>query len=256
MKKTVTLVLLCMLSMQFAMAQGITSYQYRRVAPADMEEYLKRETTYWKKWAEAEVKKGNLLFWGIFQRVGGMNQEEGSNILIINEFKDIDKGADWGGIAAMFPNVKMEDIATWGISTDRANIFLRGINHIQGATVNPPTDFNYVRIIYHNTKDNVAHLAFEADKWKPLVEKAMKEGKTTMKGWGNSSVISPESNDFPYSSVSYDLFSTLQDALSPAFNADMTIPDGFFDGLQANYAGPRNSNVFRIVTVVTPTSSR
>lgn len=226
------------------------------MAPANVDEYLKRETTYWKKWAEAEVKKGNLLFWGIFQRVGGINQEEGSNILIINEFKDIDKGADWAGIAKMFPNVKMEDMAPWGLSTDRANIFIHGLNHIEAENVDPAKDFNYVRIIYHNTKDNAAHLAFEVDKWKPLVEKAMKEGKTTMKGWGNSQIISPESNDFPFSSASYDLFTTLQDALSPAFSDDIAIPDGFWDGLSANYAGPRDSNVFRIVTVLTPTSSR
>jgi len=256
MKNVFTILLTCVLSLQFAMAQGITSYQYRRVAPADMDEYIKRETTYWKKWAEAEVKKGNLLFWAILQKVGGMNQEHGSNILIINEFMDMDKGADWGGIDAMFPDVKMEDIQTWDISTNRANVFHRPLNHIQEENVNPATDFNYVRIIYHNTKSNASHLAFESDKWKPMVEKAMADGKTLLKGWGNSQIISPESDEFPYSSISYDLFSSLNDALSPAFSEEMSIPDGFFDGLQENYAGPRNSNVFRVITVVTPEMSR
>ncbi|MCW5515416.1 hypothetical protein [Muriicola sp. Z0-33] len=256
MKNVFTILFTCVLSLQFAMAQGITTYQYRRVAPADMDDYLKRETTYWKTWAEAEVKKGNLLFWAILQRIGGMNQENGSNILIINTFKDIDKGADWGSVDAMFPNVKMEDIQTWDISTNRASVFLRGLNHIQGENVDPPKDFNFVRIIYHNTKNNGMHLAFESDKWKPMVEKAMADGKTTMKGWGNSQIISPESDDFPYSTISYDLFSSLHDALSPAFSEDMTIPDGFFDGLNENYEGPRNSNVFRVVTVVTPEWSK
>jgi hypothetical protein len=254
MKRVFTILFACVLSFQFANAQEITSHQYRRVAPADMQEYLKRETTYWQKWAENEVTKGNLVFWGIFQKVGGSNQESAPNILIINTFKDWDKGADWASIDGMFPDVKMEDIQTQALSHNTDQIFLRDLdNHIQGANVVPPEDFNFVRIIYHNTKNNAKHLAFEADKWKPMVQKAMSEGKTSMKGWGNALVISPESVEFPYGSGSYDLFSTMQEALSPAFSEDMEIPDGFFDDLSGNYDGPRHSNLYRIVSVVTPT---
>ncbi|MCJ7467032.1 MAG: hypothetical protein MUO53_10110 [Maribacter sp.] len=256
MKKVCTILFACALSFQIAMAQSVTSHQYRRVAPENMEEYLKRETTYWQKWAENEVNKGNLTFWGVFQKVGGTDMEHEPNILIINTYKDIDKGADWAGITKIFPNVKMEDMSPWGLSTDTDQIFLRDLdNHIQAANVVPSNDFKYVRFIYHNTKDNAAELSFEADKWKPMLVKAMQDGKTIMKGWGNSVVISPQSDKFPYSSASYDLFSSMQDALSPAFSADLVWPDGFFDGLTAHVAGPRNSNLYRIVSVVTPTPS-
>lgn len=254
MKRVFTILFACVLSFQFAKAQEIISHQYRRVAPADMQEYLKRETTYWQKWAENEVTKGNLVFWGIFQKVGGVDQENEPNILIINTFKDWDKGADWAGITKLFPNVKMEDIQTQSLSVDTDQIFLRDLeNHIQAEGVVPPDDFNYVKLLYHNTKDNAKHLKFEAEKWKPLVQKAMKDGKTTMKGWGNSAVIST-SSDFPYSSSSYDLFSTMQEALSPNFSTDLTIPDGFWDELTDNYNtdGPRNVSLYRVVSVVTP----
>lgn len=254
MKRVFTILFACALSFQFAEAQEISSHQYRRVAPADMQEYIKRETTYWQKWAENEVTKGNLIFWGIFQKVGGVDQENEPNILIINSFKDWDKGADWASIDGMFPDVKMENIQTQTLSVNTDQIFLRDLdNHIQAPGVVPPNDFKYVKVLYHNTKDNAKHLTFEAEKWKPLVQKAMEEGKTTMKGWGNATVIST-SSDFPYSSYSYDLFSTMQEALSPNFNSDFVIPDGFFNDLTGNYNsdGARNVNLYRIISVVTP----
>ena len=249
MRKGITFLVLCILSFQFAMAQAITTHQYRRVAPENMQEYLKRETTYWAKWAEKEVTKGNLAFWGIFQRVGGVNQDTSPNILIINTFNDIDKGADWASIDAMFPDVKMEDIGTMDISTNMHQIFLGDLpNHIRAENTGND-DYKYVRFIYHDIKNMGQHLTFESEKWKPVVEQAMKEGKTTMKGWGHQTIISPVTSDFTYSSYSYDIFSSMQDALSPAFSDDHTMPDGFWDGFQDNY-NKRNSNLYRVVAAV------
>lgn len=74
MKNSILILLDCLMGFQFSKAQEISSHQYRRVAPENMQEHLKRETTYWKKWAEKEVKKGNLTFWGIFHRMGGIDQ--------------------------------------------------------------------------------------------------------------------------------------------------------------------------------------
>ncbi len=257
MNKVFTILCACALSFQFAQAQDISSHQYRKVAPENMQEYLKRETTYWQKWAENEITKGNLVFWGIFQRVGGTNQDNSPNILIINTFKDWDKGADWMAITDLFPNVKMEDIQTQTLSTDTDRIFLRDLdNHIEAPGVVADNDFKYVKILYHNTKNRGKAIAFQTEKWKPMLQKAMADGKTTMKGWGNSSVISPVSGDFPYNSHTYDLFSTMQDALSPPFSADRDpIPDGFWKDHSANYKDdrPRNVNLYRIVSVVTST---
>ena len=246
MKKGITFLILCMLSFQFAMAQTITTHQYRRVAPENMQEYLKRESTYWAKWAEKEVTKGNLTFWGIFQKVGGIDQDTSPNILIINTFNDIDKGADWASINAMFPDVKMEDIGTNNISTNTHQIFLTDLpNHIRAENTSND-DYNYVRMIYHDTKKAGQHLSFESEKWKPMVEQAMKDGKTTMKGWGNQTIISPVTSAFTYSSFSYDIFSSMHDALLPPFSEDNTVPDGFWDGFQENY-NKRNSNLYRVV---------
>jgi hypothetical protein len=253
MRNGIKILVLCLLSFQFAMAQSITTHQYRRVAPENMQEYLKRETTYWAKWAEKEVTKGNLTFWAILQKVGGVNQDTSPNILIINTYKNIDQGADWASIAEMFPGVQMEAIGTGDISTDMHHVFLSDLpNHIRAATTTND-DYKFVRMIYHDTKNTAQHLAFEAEKWKPMVEQAMKEGKTTMKGWGNQAIISPVTSTFNYGSYSYDIFSSLQDALSPAFSNDWTMPEGFWDGFQENY-NKRNSNVYRVVAGVSAPS--
>ena len=252
MKKQLTLVLALFLCFQFINAQEITTYQYRTVKDSDMQEYLKRETTYWSKLAESEVKKGNMTFWAVLVKMDGIDLGKSANVLIINTFKDMDaSNSIWGGITDLFPNVKMEDMQTNTLSKNSARIFVRGLdNHIQGDKVNPDDDFKFVRIIYHNNKNVGKHLTFESEKWKPMIQKAMNEGKTTMKGWGNSIIVSPQSTKFPYNTISYDVFATVHEALSPAVSEDLSLPDNFFADIQDNYDGVRNSHLFRIVQSV------
>lgn len=251
MKKMCVVLFAVVLSLQFIKAQGTIVHEYRRVAPSDMEDYLNRETTYWKVFAENEVKKGNLMFWGIFQLVSGTDLDTGPNILIVNNFNDMDKGADWASVADLFPAVNMDKISTWGMSTTTDRIYIRDLpNHIRKPNAVPETDFNYVRFIYHNVNNLGTHLTFEAEKWKPLVERAWKEGKSNMTGWGNGSIILPESDDFNYDSYSYDIFASMQDALSQGFSDDLIVADDFWDSLEGNYDGPRNSHLFRVVAAV------
>ena len=67
-----------------SVAQGITNYQFRKVEQANMQEFIKRETTYWSKVAEAAIEKGNLTFWGLFVKVGGFDIPNSPNVLFIN----------------------------------------------------------------------------------------------------------------------------------------------------------------------------
>ena len=137
-----------------AYTQTTTIHQYRKVAQGDMAEYLDREIKYWSVFAENEVKKGNLTFWAVLQKVGGINQENAPNILLINSFNNIDEQVNWAGVDDLFPDVKMEDIQTWSLSTNTDTVYLSDLgNHVQGENVNPVEDFNYVKIIYHNSKN-------------------------------------------------------------------------------------------------------
>ncbi len=251
MKQASSILLAFIMSVIFVNAQGITTHSYRKVAPEHMQEYLKRETTYWKKFAEQEVKKGNLTFWAILERVGGINQENAPNILIINTFNDIDKNVNWNGVQTLFPKVKMEDIQTFTLSTQTATIFLRSEqNHTQAKDTDPYEDFKYVKIVYHNPKIPGKLLDFERNKWKPMMQEAMDKGRTTMAGWGNATILHPASSKFPYKTESHDIFASLSDALSPLFSEEMEIEKDFFFDVEDNEVGPRNVQLYRIVSMV------
>ena len=71
---------------QQSIAQEITSYQFLQVPQDKMLEFIKRETTYWSKVAEAGVAKGNLTFWGLFVKMGGFDMQNTPNVLFINSF--------------------------------------------------------------------------------------------------------------------------------------------------------------------------
>jgi hypothetical protein len=94
------------------------------------------------------------------------------------------------------------------------------------------------------------HFEFENNTWAPLVKEAMDKGVTTLRGWENYIVVSPVSKEFPYSSASLDFYTTMHDALSETFSDNMGFGEGFFDNLNANYAGPKNSHLYRIIKVV------
>ena len=253
MKKTGSILVVFFMSIIFINAQGVTTHSYRKVAPENMQEYLKRETTYWKKFAEQEVKKGNLTFWGIFQKVGGVNQENTPNILIINTFKDINEDVNWANVKNLFPNVKMEDIQTFSISTQTATIFLQNEGNLtQGELAIPSEDFKYVKIVYHNPKIPGKLLDFEKNKWKPMMQEAMDKGQTTMTGWGNSTILHPASSKFPYKTESHDIFASLSNALSPIFSEEMEIEKDFFFDVEDNENGPRSIGLYKIISVVTP----
>ncbi len=70
---------------------SITVYQYRKIPENKIDEFIKRETTYWSKVAESAVKNKTMTFWGIFAKVGGYDMSNSPNFLFINTFPNIDK---------------------------------------------------------------------------------------------------------------------------------------------------------------------
>ncbi len=251
MKKYLTILLSLLLSIQFVNSQEVTTHEYRHVPLENMEEYLIRETNYYSKLAESEIKKGNLTYWAILEKVGGENIQDTPNVLTINSYTNMDEADNmWGNVEKFFPNVKFEDIQTESLCTRTDIIYLRKINWVEVENADPDKDFKYVHLIYHNTINVGKHFEFENNTWAPLLKKAMDKGITTMKGWENYIVVSPVANEFPYSSASYDFYSTIHDALSETFSDNMEFGEGFFDKLSANYAGPKNSHLYRILKVV------
>ena len=229
--------------------KAVTIYQYRQVDPENVEEFIKRETTYWSEVAKKGMEKGNLQFWALLQKVGGFDMPNSPNFLFINTFKNIDEMAGTWDPAAVFPDVDMEEMETNSISTTMHNIFVQSRNWVEKEGVNPDESFNYVQITYHSSSAPAQYISLEKEHWEPMVKKAMDEGKTPQVAWGNSIVLSPTGGKIKYNTLSFDMYSSLSDALTGGFEEGVEIPEELFEKLGEIQINPRLSYIYRVVKV-------
>ena len=231
---------------------SITVYQYRHVPDNKIDEFVKRETTYWSKVAEAAVKNKSMSFWALLEKVGGYDLPNSSNYLFVNTFPNIDKVGDVFSTASAekIAGVPMAKMETNSISTTTSQFFLHDVGWAQAANVNPPADFNYVVMIYHNTNYPDSLIALENKYWSPFIQKAMDNKQTPQKGWGNAAVLSPSGDNIKFNTVSYDLYKTLQDALMPVWDPKTVFPNEGLEKIGGLEINRRGSAIYRIVKVV------
>src|ERR1700730_9652830 len=137
---------------QVAQDRSITSYQYRRVPQDKIAEFVKRETTYWSKVAEKAAANKTMTFWALLEKVGGYDLPNSSNFLFINTFPNIDSTGNIWASAESIAGVKMDQMETGSFTTTTSQIFIHDENWVQDAKANPEKDFNYVVMVYHNTR--------------------------------------------------------------------------------------------------------
>lgn len=238
-----------LLFVQFNASAQITSYQYRHVANDKIDEFIKRETTYWSKVAENAAKNKTMTFWALLEKVDGYDMPNSSNFLFINTFPDIDKAGDAFKDAEKIAGVKMAQMETNSISTTTSKFFLHDEGWAQAAKADPTKDFNYVVMVYHNTDYPDSLVNMEKEYWSPFIKKAMDNGQTSMKGWGDAIVLSPKGDNIKFTTVSYDLYKTLQDALMPKWDPKTEFPSGL-DMIGKIELNRRGTVVYRVVKVV------
>jgi len=85
--------------------------------------------------------------------------------------------------------------------------------------------FKYVVINYSKSNNVAQYLSEESRIMKPFFEKLMKQGKTKMKGWGTTSVLSPSGYDYPYNAYTVDFYDKISDAFTPFNSDDITWPE-------------------------------
>jgi hypothetical protein len=88
----------------------------------------------------------------------------------------------------------------------------------------------------------------ETKYWSKVAEKAMDEGKTTHKAWGNARILSPTGEEIKYNTISFDVYPSLKEALDPTWPNDMQAPD--MTRIVEAEGNKRASVVYRIVQVV------
>jgi len=233
-----------------APASSITVYQYRHVPDSKIDEFIKRETTYWSKVAKKAINNKKMSFWALLEKVGGYDLPNSANYLFVNTFSDIDKVGEIFNAPEKITGVPLIKMETNSMSTTTAQIFLHDAGWAQAANVNPDAEFHYVVMIYHTSSDADSLLSLENQYWAPFIQKAMDNKQTPQLAWGNARILSPTGDDIKFNSVSYDLFKTLKDALMPNWSASTVFPNDGLNKIGALEKGTRRSDVYRIVKVV------
>jgi hypothetical protein len=229
----------------------VSVYQYRHVPADKVEEFIKRETTYWSKVAQKAVDAKKMNFWGLFEKVGGYDLPNSSNFLFINGFSNIDSA--WSGDAfdpaKLFPKIPYAQMETNSFTTVTSQIFFHIQDWAEAKGANPAKDFNYVVMNYHLSENAGAFINAEKNIWKPFLQTAMDKKQTQQVGWGNASVLSPTGGDMKFNSISYDLFRTLQDALLTPWDPATVFPDNL--DMFSNMRKHESARViYRVVKVV------
>jgi hypothetical protein len=240
----------CFPSIIIAQDNSITVYQYRHVPDDKIEEFVKRETTYWSKVADKAAKEKTMTFWALLEKVGGYDMPNSSNFLFINTFPDIDKIGDVFNNVEAVAGVKMEAMETNSISTTTSQFFLHNQNWVQDAKTAPDKDFNYVVMNYQNTNYPDSMIRLEKKYWEPFIQKAMDNNQTPQIAWGNATVLAPMGDNIKFTTVSYDLFKTLGDALMPKWDPKIVFPVKGLDMIGKIALNRRGIAVYRIIKVV------
>jgi len=245
-----TLMATCLLSMigQLALAQEISSYQYRHVPNDKIDEFIFRETTYWQKVAQKAIDDGKMNFWALLEKVSGIDLPNSSNYLFINSFDNIDAEGVWNA-KAVFPDVPMDQMETNSFTTVTSQVFVSPHNWVDDAGAVPEKDYNYVVINYWDATDPDAWLEGEDKNWMPFIKAEMAKPATSQVAWGNARVLAPMGKDVPATTLSYDMFPTLQSALMPKWDENAKFPMETLDEMQKLLRSQRATTVYRIVAV-------
>ena len=230
------------------------SPHFRRISPSTsiaiypnehISEVMNRETKYWKKVAEKSMRDGNLKFWAVLRKMGGVNVHNSSNFLFINTMADVDKMGEIWDASKVFPDVPMESMNTFGMSTVTTQLYLQTHGWQQVANANPEEHFKYLIMVYHHTNNQDSLIKAENAIWSPFIKESMDKGVTPQTGWGNAHVLSPTGPNVKYNTISYDVYPSLKDALTGGFKEGTEFPDmSVFNELEDV---PRESVIYEIV---------
>jgi hypothetical protein len=187
------------------------------------------------------------------EKVGGYDLPNNSNYLFINTFPDIDKaGSVWNAkdIEAT-AGVKMAEMETNSFTTVTSQFFLHDREWTQATKAVPSKDFNYVEMVYHNTEYPDSLINLEKKYWEPFIKDAMDKGQVPELGWGNAVLLTPLGENIKFTTVSYDLYKTLGDALMPQWDPKTEVPTDGLNMINKIEISRRGNVIYRVVKVVT-----
>ncbi len=78
----------------------------------------------------------------------------------------------------------------------------------------------------------------------------MDKKQTTQKGWGNAVVLSPSGEKIGFNTVSYDLYTTLKEALMPTWDSKAVFPQAGLEEINKLETSGRSGVVYNIIKAV------
>ncbi|MBX2818765.1 MAG: hypothetical protein KTR29_03760 [Rhodothermaceae bacterium] len=199
----------------------IAVMQYRHVPAENVQEFVRRETTYWSAIAEKAIQEDKMMYWAMWQKVGGWNLDTGSNFLFMNVFADKTGLDNVSGIwdpTTVFPEMNPADISTEMLSTTKHMLV---VESIADAGNEEP---QFLRMNYGKVHDPEKTLEIEMN-WKTFIEEQMEQGNTTATSWRFVRVLTPAGASIPFDVISMDGFQSLSEAVYPTWADDVEFPD-------------------------------
>ena len=233
-----------------AQDRSVSTWQFRHVPNDKIDEFIKRETTHWSKVAQKAVDNKTMTFWALFEKVGGYDLPNSSNFLFINTFPDIDKAGNIWNDVETIAGVKIADMEDYSFTTVTSQFFVKDREWVQAAKANPEKDFNYVVMNYQNTNYQDSMINLEKKYWEPFIKGAMDKGQTPQVAWGNAVVLAPRGDNIKVTTVSFDLFKTLGDAVVPVIDPKTVYPTKLFPMLSKIQLNRPGIAIYRVVKVI------
>lgn len=193
-----------------SMTAQISYLQYRHVPADQVDKFVERETKHWSKVAESAIKKGQMLSWSLWKKVGVTNTDNGTpNYVIVNTFESLDNmdmNKVWTDNMDALGDVKPEDVETMSFAKVTFDYFMQLEDYIEGS-------YKYALVNYAKPTDLTAFIQENKTLWKPLHQASIDNIMNAMTSWGMSSVIYPTGNQDRFSVYTVDGFNKLTDAL-------------------------------------------
>ena len=193
-----------------SMTAQISYLQYRHVPADQVDKFVERETKHWSKVAESAIKKGQMLSWSLWKKMGVTDTDAGTpNYVIVNTFEsldDMDMNKVWSDNMDALGDVKPEDVETMSFAHVTFDYFMQLEDRIAG-------DYKYALVNYGKPTDLTAFIQENKSLWRPYHEDRINNIMNALTSWGMSSVIYPVGHQDRFSVYTVDGFNKLTDAL-------------------------------------------
>jgi hypothetical protein len=208
-----------------AQDHSVTVFEYLHIPDARKTAFIQGELSAGSRRAAVALRAGTITFWELLEQVGDLPGS--ANFLRVTTYPDIDK-------AGAFRDTGSTVLVT-------ARYFLHDGGWEMSARARMDRDLNYVVMLYHNTDYADSLIAMERKFWGPFIKQAMDAGRTNQQAWGNAVLLAPVGDEIKFTTVSYDLFRTLQDALMPYIDPTLVQPEKEYAMMRKMEKGRRSA---------------